>query len=88
MNNELKGSNLTRLMLARGQKKIWCAVCDESDEQAMMDHYDNDFTAYIMSFHEGYFYCSAGIPWSFAVPIQISAVTEHEMDHSIAKKYD
>ncbi|WP_201595188.1 hypothetical protein [Psychrobacter vallis] len=87
MNNELKGSDLTRVMLARGKKKIWCAVCDESDEQAMMDHYGNDFTAYIMSFQNGYFYCSAGMPWSFAVPIQISAVTEHEMENSITRAF-
>jgi hypothetical protein len=80
MNNELKGSDLTRAMLAGGHKQIWCAVCDESDEQAMMDHYDNDFTAYIVSFHDGYFHCRAGTPWSFAVPIKISAVTQHEIE--------
>ncbi|WP_426138375.1 hypothetical protein [Psychrobacter sp. TWR1-1-1] len=49
MNNELKGSDLTRAMLARGDKKVWCAVCDDSDEQAMMDHCGNDFTAYIVT---------------------------------------
>ena len=79
MNNELKGSDLTRAMLARGDKQIWCAVCDDSDEQAMMDHYGNDFTAYIVSFRDGYFYCSAGMPWEFAVPIKISAVMPYEI---------
>ncbi len=79
MNNELKGSDLTRAMLARGTKRIWCAVCDDSDEQAMMDHCDNDFTAYIVSFRDGFFYCSAGMPWSYAVPIKISAITQYEV---------
>ncbi|MDX2372830.1 hypothetical protein ACTXGL_01630 [Psychrobacter sp. T6-6] len=79
MNNELKGSDLTRAMLARGTKRIWCAVCDDSDEQAMMDHCGNDFTAYIVSFRDGFFYCSAGMPWSYAVPIKISAVTQYEV---------
>ncbi|MDN3453575.1 MULTISPECIES: hypothetical protein [unclassified Psychrobacter] len=79
MNNQLKGSDLTRALLARGDKKIWCAVCDDSDEQAMMDHGGNDFTAYIVSFHEGCFYCSAGMPWGYAVPIKVSAVMQLEV---------
>ena len=80
MNNELKGSNLTRAMLARGDKKVWCAVCDDSDEQAMMDHCGNDFTAYIVSFRDGHFYCNAGMPWEFAVPIKIIAVLQSEIE--------
>ena len=79
MNNELTGSDLTRAMLERGDKKIWCAVCDDSDEQAMMDHCGNDFTAYIVSFRDGHFYCYAGMPWKFAVPIKISAVIQCEV---------
>ncbi|CAN6960952.1 hypothetical protein [Psychrobacter immobilis] len=79
MNNELKGSDLTRAMLTRGDKEIWCAVCDNSDEQAMMDHYGNDFTAYIVSYYDGYFYCSSGTPWGYAVPIKISAVMQYEV---------
>lgn len=79
MNSELKGSDLTRAMLARGEKRIWCAVCDDSDEQAMMDHCGNDFTAYIVSFCDGSFYCSAGMPQSYAVPIKISVVRESEV---------
>ena len=52
---------------------------DDSDEQAMMDHCGNDFTAYIVSFRNGSFYCSAGMPWSYAVPIKISVVRESEV---------
>lgn len=55
MNNDLKGSDLTRAMILRGDKQIWCAVCDESDELAMMDHCGNDFTAYIVSFSDVFF---------------------------------
>jgi len=79
MSHELKGSDLTRAILARGDKKVWCAVCDESDESAMMNHHGNDFTAYIVSFNEGNFYCSAGIPWNYAVPIKIRAVMPFEV---------
>lgn len=79
MSNVLKGSDLTRALLARGDKRIWCAVCDESDERAMMEHCDNDFTAYIVSFRDGRFYCSAGMPWRYAVPIKISAVMQEEL---------
>ncbi len=79
MNNELKGSDLTRELLKRGDKRVWCAVDDESDEQAMMDHCGNDFTAYIVSFKNGCFYCSGGMSWLCAVPIKIVAVTQEEM---------
>ena len=79
MNGEITGSDLTRALLERGDKQVWCAVDDESDEQAMMDHCGNDFTAYIVSFKNGCFYCICGTPWLFAVPIKISAVTQHEM---------
>ena len=37
MDKELRGSELTRAMLKHGYKRIWCAISDESDEQAMMD---------------------------------------------------
>ncbi|WP_313631643.1 hypothetical protein [Psychrobacter sp.] len=79
MSNELRGSDLTRALLKRGDKRIWCAVDDESDEQAMVDHCDNDFTAHIVTFKNGCFYCSAGMSWLFAVPIKIVAVTQDEM---------
>ncbi|OXL23122.1 hypothetical protein [Psychrobacter sp. DAB_AL32B] len=80
MNNELAGSGLTRALLARGDKQVWCAVDDDSDEQAMIDHCGNDFTACIVSFKDDLFYCSGGSPWLFAVPIKIVAVTQHEMN--------
>lgn len=79
MNNELKGSDLTRALLKRGNKRVWCAVDDESDEQAIKDHCGNDFTAYIVSFKNGCFYCSGGMSWLCAVPIKIVAVTQKEM---------
>lgn len=79
MNNIVfEGSNLARDMLAKGANKIWCAVSDNSDEEAMTDHNGNDFTARIVSFHEGVFYCTAGMAWSFAVPIKIVALTGSE----------
>lgn len=78
MNNTLVGSDLARAMLARGDKQIWCAVADSSDEEAMDDQLDNDFTARIVSFDNGSFFCSGGMAWAFAVPIKISAITQEE----------
>lgn len=79
MNHEVKGSDLVRLMLSQGAKEIWCAVDDISDEQAISDHNGNDFTAYIVSYYDGRFYCSAGTAWLYAVPIRISEVVHCEM---------
>ena len=71
MDNQLTGSDLTRAMLERDYQKIWCAVGDESDQQAVSDLNGNDFTAYIVKFQNGYFYCDGGMQWSYAVPIKI-----------------
>lgn len=80
MNNEVKGSDLTRALLARGDKQVWCAVDDDSDKQAMMDHCGNDFTACIVAYKDGYFYCSGGTAWLFAVPIKVVSVTQQEVN--------
>ena len=79
MYQELTGSELTRAMLNRGDKQIWCAVGDDSDEEAMLDQVDNDFTARIVSFKDGNFLCTAGMAWSFAVPIKIVPLTQDEV---------
>ena len=79
MNNKLTGSDLTRAMLDRGDKQIWCAVDDDSDERAISDQIDNDFTARIVSFRDGKFFCTAGMTWLYAVPIKISALTQEEV---------
>ena len=76
--NKLTGSYLTRAMLSRGDKQVWCAVADCSDEGAMEDLVDNDFTAFIVSFKDGDFLCTGGMEWKFAVPIKIVAVTATE----------
>ncbi len=76
MNDKLVGSDLTRSMLTRGDKQVWCAVADDSDEEAMKDLVGNDFTAFIDSFNEDGFFCTSGMQWSFAVPIKIVAMTD------------
>lgn len=75
MDNAITGSDLTRAMLQNGHKGIWCAVDDYCDEDTMLDLANNDFTAYIVSFHDGIFYCEAGMAWACAVPIKIVAMT-------------
>ncbi len=78
MNNKLTGSDLTRAMLERGDTKIWCVVDDDSDESAMMDFENNDFTARIVSHQDSSFICSSGAPWQYAVPIKLAALTQDE----------
>ena len=79
MDNELTGSNLARAMLKRGYKKIWCAVTDENDRQAVTYLNGNDFTAYIVKFENECFYCDAGMEWLYAVPIKIREITQKEV---------
>lgn len=79
MDKKLTGSDLTRAMLDRGDKQIWCAVDDDSDERAISDQIDNDFTARIVSFRDGKFFCTAGMTWLYAVPIKISVLTQEEV---------
>lgn len=74
MSNKLAGSDLTRAMLERGDQQIWCAVEDSSDENAIADQINNDFTARIVSFDDDSFFCTAGVAWLFAVPIRISVM--------------
>lgn len=78
MDNKLTGSDLTRAMLDRGDKKIWCAVDDDSDERAISDQIDNDFTARIVSFRDGKFFCTSGMTWLYAVPIKIVPLIQEE----------
>lgn len=79
--NKIVGSDLTRSMLLTGKEEVWCAISDDSDEEAMMDHYGNDFTAYIVSFCDGQFYCSNGRTWNFAVPIKLVALEQISMEY-------
>lgn len=78
MDREVVGSELTRSMLKNGHKEVWCAVSDISDEDAIDDQADNDFTACIVNFEEGQFYCNADRTWLYAVPIEISELTQDE----------
>ena len=47
MDRGVVGSELTRSMLKNGHQEVWCAVSDISDEDALDDQADNDFTACI-----------------------------------------
>ena len=61
MGNELRGSDLTRAMLERGNKKIWCTIDDDSDQQAITDLSGNYFMAHVVAFKNGFFYCTGGM---------------------------
>lgn len=51
-------------------------MADSSDEEAMQDLTDNDFTALISSCDEYSFFSTSGIQWLCAVPIKIVMITE------------
>lgn len=78
MDRGITGSELTRSMLRNGHQEIWCAVSDMSDEDAMEDQIGNDFTACIVDFKDGQFYCTADKAWLYAVPIEIHALMQSE----------
>lgn len=79
MDSGMVGNQLTRLMLENGHQEIWCAVSDVSDEDAMEDQVGNDFTACIVDFRDGQFYCTADNGWFHAVPIEVRALTQNEV---------
>lgn len=78
IDNKLRGSALTRAMLERGDEKVWCAISDESDKQAMTAYDSNAFTANIVAFKDGCFYCTGNMRWLYAVPIKIKEILQHE----------
>ncbi len=75
MSTMIEGSELTRAMLEDGHEEVWCAVDDSCDQDTMVNLASNDFTAYIVSYENGMFYCTAGMAWACAVPIKIVAMT-------------
>ena len=79
MDKILEGSELTRAMLQDGHEEIWCAVDDSCDQETMANLANNDFTAHIVSYEDGMFYCSAGMAWTHAVPIKIVAMTASDV---------
>lgn len=79
MSKIIEGSELTRAMLEDGHEEVWCAVDDSCDQDTMTNLANNDFTAYIVSYEDGMFYCSAGMAWACAVPIKIVAMTASDV---------
>ena len=45
---------------------------------ALEDQVGNDFTSRIVAFEDGQFYCTGGMPWKYAVPIEIIALTRYD----------
>nr|WP_193216005.1 hypothetical protein [Psychrobacter sp.]QJS05544.1 hypothetical protein [Psychrobacter sp.] len=81
MDNKLKGSDLTRAMLERGDDKVLCAVNNDSDEHAItnIDNADYSFLKYIVSFNNSYFLCKDATHWKHAVPVEKVEVTQQEV---------
>lgn len=81
MSSELVGSDLTRAILERGDKQVWCAVSNESEQDAMntIKNIDGNFIMHIVSFEDGYFLCKEEGTWKHAVPIKKTPLTQNEV---------
>ncbi|AMN50655.1 hypothetical protein [Psychrobacter sp. P2G3] len=82
MSNNLVGSDLTRAMLSRGDKQVWCAVSNDSDEQANITINSEDYSCIhrITSFDDGCFFCNRGISWVCAVPVKRVEISQNEVE--------
>lgn len=81
MNRELAGSELTRAMLRRGDNQVWCVTSNESDAKAL-DAISNEnygWICHIVSFSDGYFFCSKGHAWPYAFPIKKATIRQSEV---------
>lgn len=81
MSPQLIGSDLTRAMLERGDKQVWCAVSNESEQDAMstIRNVDGRFIMHVVSFEEGYFLCKEEGTWKYAIPIKKIPLTQDEV---------
>lgn len=81
MNSKLLGSDLTRAMLERGDKQVWCAVSNESEQDAMntIKNIDGNFIMHIVTFKDGCFFCKEDSTWLYAVPIKKTLLTQDEV---------
>ncbi|AMN68550.1 MULTISPECIES: hypothetical protein [unclassified Psychrobacter] len=81
MSNNLVGSDLTRAMLSRGDKQVWCAVSNDSDEQAITTINNANYSGIhrIVSFNSEYLICSEGNLWVCAVPVKRIEMRQSEV---------
>lgn len=81
MSPQLTGSNLTRAMLERGDKQVWCAVSNESEQDAMntIKNVDSNFIMHIVVSEDGCFLCKEEGTWKHAVPIKKTPLTQNEV---------
>lgn len=81
MSPQLTGSDLTRAMLERGDQQVWCAVSNESEQDAIntIKNVDGNFIMHIVAFEDGCFLCKEDSAWSYAVPIKKTLLTQDEV---------
>jgi len=80
MSTKLIGSDLTRVMLERGNEQVWCAVSNDSEQDAMatIRNIDGNFIMHIVSFEDGCFLCKKEATWKYAIPIKKTKLTQDE----------
>lgn len=81
MNTRLVGSDLTRAMLSRNDKNMWCAVSNDGDEHAMaaINNADYHHILRIVSFDNDHFVCKNGNLWQYAIPVKKIKLTQVEV---------
>ncbi|WP_079691582.1 hypothetical protein [Psychrobacter sp. DAB_AL43B] len=81
MSSKLIGSDLTRAMLERGDKQVWCAVSNESEQDAIntIKNVDGRFIMHIVSFENECFLCEEEGTWKYAIPIKKIPLTQDEV---------
>lgn len=79
MITELTGSDLTQAILKRGDRIVWCAVSNSSDEHAMTAIKNGyyELLVPIVSFNNG-FVCREGNIWLHAIPVKKVEVTQQD----------
>lgn len=81
MIHQLVGSDLTLAMLKRGDEQVWCAVSNESEQDAIntIKNVDGRFIINIISFKDKCFLCKEESTWKYAVPIKKTPLTQNEV---------
>ena len=69
---ELQGSQLTQAILERGDRQVWCAVSNISDEHALatIENGYYELLVCIVSLKNDKFVCKNGDLWHYAIPVK------------------
>ena len=81
MISELQGSQLTQAILEKGNKRVWCAVSNISDDHAMLAVNNSyyELLVPIVASNNDSFICAKGNLWQYAVSVKRTELTANEV---------